>query len=338
MKVLLTGGAGYIGSFTTRALQKKGFEIEILDNLSTGHIESVPAGVRFHNCDLLNSDEVNNILRSTRFEGLIHFAAKSLVGESVADPLKYYQNNVVGSLNLITAAKKNGVENIIFSSTAAVYGNPIGELNEEHPTLPINPYGRSKLAVERILSDSCKAYGIKCIPLRYFNAAGADMDGQLGEDHDPESHLIPLAIGAAFGQRPPLKVFGNDYYTSDGTPIRDYVHVKDLAEAHVSALVSLSERESGYFCPMNVGTGRGSSVLDVIKAVENATGLKVPWSLSPRRAGDPEELVASSAKLKAELNWVPQYSSLEILTESASKWHRLHPNGYKDLQDHSAFI
>lgn len=329
MKVLVTGGAGYIGSFTCRELEAQGFDIEVLDNFSTGHAEALAPGYRVHRCDLLDRESVRSIISEGRYDGIVHFAAKSLVGESVANPSLYYRNNTCGSLNLFEAAKDYSVQNIIFSSTAAVYGEPQSTLNEDHRTLPINPYGRSKLAVENILMDMCAAHGMRCIPLRYFNAAGAAADGSLGEDHNPESHLIPLAIGAALGVRPPLKVFGNDYSTHDGTPIRDYIHVNDLAKAHVLALAALVNQHDGYFRPMNVGTGSGSTVFEVISAVTAATGKEVPWTLSERRAGDPVSLVADSTRLQKELGWKPTASQLANIAETAVAWHSRHPQGYR---------
>lgn len=328
MNVLISGGAGYIGSFCCRSFLERGFSVDVLDDFSTGHRAAVPQGLTVHECNLLDTARVSKIFRHNKYDAVVHFAAKSLVGESATDPLKYYENNVAGTIGLIIQAQMAGIKKFIFSSTAAVYGNPSGNLDESHPTVPINPYGRSKLAVEQVFRDACSAYGLKCIPLRYFNAAGAALDGTTGEDHEPETHLIPLAIQAAFGKRPPLQVFGSDYDTPDGTPIRDYIHVLDLCEAHILALLSLEKQPDGYFRPFNVGTGGGYSVFEVLAAIEAETGKEVPRFVGPRRAGDPVKLVADSSAIKETLGWSPKYSDLKTIVRCASSWHRSHPNGY----------
>lgn len=328
MRVLITGGAGYIGSFAVRAFERAGIRCEVVDDLSTGHFEAIPSGCRLHEIDLLDTSRVMALLEGVRFGAVVHFAAKSLVGESVADPLKYYRNNVIGTLNLVSAARAAGVENFIFSSTAAVYGIPTGPLSEDHPTLPVNPYGRSKLTVENLLADACRAYGLRCIALRYFNAAGAADDGQLGEDHGPETHLIPLAVKAALGTGDPLRLYGTDYPTRDGTAVRDFIHVEDLAEAHVEALKYLFRQRAGYFAPFNVGTGTGHTVREVISAVEQATARPVPVIEEGRRAGDPHSLVADPSALRSTLGWAPRSAQISRIVADAVRWHRRNPSGY----------
>jgi UDP-glucose 4-epimerase len=329
-KVLVTGGAGYIGSHTVKALNEAGHEVSVFDSLQLGHKEAVPSGVRLIVGDLSSPDDIGKALKESQAQGVIHFAALSQVGESVKQPEVYYQNNVVGSLNLIQASKLYGVRSIVFSSTAAVYGNPVGDLNEDHPKNPINPYGKTKLAVEQMLTDMCTApdSNLRAIALRYFNACGASVDGSIGEDHTPESHLIPLVIKAALGKRGQISVFGNDYKTADGTAVRDYIGVQDLADAHIRALTQCEKMTPDKpFDAFNVGTGIGNSVMEVIQAVERVLERPVPYYVVGRRAGDPETLVANSNKLREELGWEPTMT-LEQNIENAARFFTEHPNGY----------
>jgi UDP-glucose-4-epimerase GalE len=326
MRVLVTGGAGYIGSHTTRRLLDQGHQVWVYDNLSAGHEAAVPRG-RLLVGDLRDAGRLEHALAANRIEAVVHFAALALVGESVRDPSRYYLNNLVGSLDLVEAMRRQGVDRIVFSSTCATYGVPARvPITEEVPQQPINPYGHSKLAVEFVLRDHAIAYGWKVAVLRYFNAAGAHPDGSLGEDHDPETHLIPLVIRAAAGQGPGVELFGTDYPTPDGTCVRDYVHVDDLAEAHELALRRLSP---GRPLICNLGTGRGYSVREVIRAVEEVTGLRVPVREAPRRPGDPPALVASALRARELLGWEPRYKDLRGIVETAWNWHRRHPRGYE---------
>ena len=327
MRVLVTGGAGYIGSHTVRLLQASGHEVWVYDNLSLGHRASVPAD-RLIVADLLEPVRLDHALVSRRIEAVVHFAANSLVGQSATDPALYYRNNVVGTLNLLDQLRRHDIRRIVFSSTAATYGIPERvPIAEDAPQRPINPYGNTKLAIERAMIDYAAAYGLGVGILRYFNAAGASPAGDIGEDHDPESHLIPLAIAAALGRRPALQVFGDDYPTPDGTCIRDYIHVDDLASAHLLALEKLTP---GKVVTCNLGTGRGHSVREVIRAVEAVSGRKVPVTMGPRRDGDPPSLVASAARAAEVLGWSPQYRNLEAIVKTAWDWHLPHPRGYDD--------
>jgi UDP-glucose 4-epimerase len=331
MKILITGGAGFIGSFTADLFLKKGNDVTIIDNLSTGHLSAIPEGAEFINADITDYAAVIKAFRQKQFDGLIHFAAKSLVGESVKFPLKYYENNFVGTLNLVKAAIETDIKGLVFSSTAAVYGEPKAELNETHVRSPINPYGNSKLSVEYMIEDAASASKLHAISLRYFNACGCHAEGLKGEDHDPETHLIPLVVGAALGTRPPLQVFGEDYLTPDGTPVRDYIDVNDLAEAHFLALENCRkmENEPGSFDAFNVGTGSGFSVKEVISTAEKVMARKVPHTVGPRRSGDPAKLVAATSKIKNELNWAPKVS-LEESIEAVLKFQNKFPDGYPD--------
>jgi UDP-glucose-4-epimerase GalE len=327
MRILVTGGAGYIGSHAVRYFLSRGHEVWVYDNLSMGHRAAVPAE-RLLVGDLADIAHLDHEVMSRRIEAVVHFAAWTYVGESVREPGKYYQNNLVNTLNFMECLRRNGVWRFVFSSTAATYGNPQHlPIPEDEPQRPINPYGASKLAVERALADYACAYGWGFAALRYFNAAGASADGAIGEDHDPETHLIPLVIQAVLGQRPHIEVFGTDYTTPDGTCIRDYIHVDDLASAHFLALEHLT---SGLQLRYNLGIGRGYSVREVIKAVEEVTGKPVPVKEGPRRPGDPDSLVASSEKIQRELGWQPQYTNLNTIVETAWNWHRTHPKGYND--------
>jgi len=323
MKVCVTGGAGYIGSVVTEYLLEAGHEVVIIDNLSTGHRAAVTEDVTFHEGDLLDDGFIYKVL-ADGIEAVCHFAAFSQVGESVAEPLKYYRNNISGAVSLLGAAKRAGVRFFLFSSTAAVYGEPeIIPIGEDAPLVPVNAYGNTKLAVETMLADCSKAWGLKALSLRYFNAAGATETH--GEDHRPETHLIPLVLDAALGNRGELVVFGTDYDTTDGTCVRDYIHVKDLATAHVLGLEKLAEGVTG---SLNLGNGSGYSVLQVIEAAERATGLEVPRRIGDRRPGDPAVLVASSERAERLLGWKRSYPEIETIIRDAYEWRRAHPRGY----------
>lgn len=326
MAILVTGGAGYIGSHTVSKFQAQGEEVIVLDSLQKGHAEAI-LSPNFYSGDLRDSNLLDQIFNEHSIEAVIHFAADSLVGESVSDPLKYYQNNVASTLNLLTKMKEHGVRQIVFSSTAATYGEPQHTpIEEADPTLPTNPYGETKLAIEKMLHWCDEAYGIHFVALRYFNAAGADPTGRIGEDHHPETHLIPLILQVALGQREKITIFGDDYPTSDGTCVRDYIHVVDLAQAHWLALSKLrTTHKSGIY---NLGNGQGFSVLQVIEAARHVTGHPIPAELGPRRAGDPAVLIASSNLAQEELGWVPKWNRLEQILETAWNWHKSHPQGY----------
>jgi UDP-glucose-4-epimerase GalE len=327
MRILVTGGAGYIGSHAVRLFLARGHDVWVYDNLSEGHRGAAPAD-RLLDGDLADTARLDHALIDRRIEAVVHFAAFAYVGESVENPAKYYRNNLVNTVNLLECMRRAGVGRIVFSSTCATYGIPQQvPITEDEPQRPINPYGRTKLAVEFALGDYARAYGWGYAALRYFNAAGASPQGDIGEDHSPETHLIPLAIQAAQGLRPELSVFGTDYPTPDGTCVRDYIHVDDLAEAHLLALERLSP---GQELRLNLGTGRGYSVREVIQTVEAVTGKKVPYKEAPRRPGDPPVLVASSAKAERELGWKPRYTDLRAIVETAWNWHRRHPRGYND--------
>ncbi len=322
----MTGGAGYIGSHAAKALSRAGFRVVVFDNLAAGHREAVKYG-EFVEGDIGDAGAVGAALDRYEVGAVMHFAAYLDVGESVRDPIKYYRNNVVGALTLLEAMAARSVTSFVFSSTCATYGEPESTpIAETHPQRPINSYGETKLAVERALPHFERAYGIHAIALRYFNAAGADPDGEIGEDHAPEIHIIPRAIDAATGGRG-LLVFGDDYPTPDGTCLRDYVHVTDLADAHVRALESVmaTGRSSAY----NLGTGVPHSVRQVIDAVERAVGRRVPWTLAPRRPGDPAALYAEADKARAELGWAPRFGALDRIVGTAWAWHRDHPHGYR---------
>jgi UDP-glucose-4-epimerase GalE len=327
--VLVTGGAGYIGSHAAKALARAGYAVVVFDNLVAGHREAVRFGDLVVG-DITNREAVRDALRRYRVTGVMHFAAYLDVGESVREPARYYRNNVTGALTVLEAMALEGVSSFVFSSTCATYGEPQETpIDESHPQRPINAYGESKLAVERALPHFERAHGIRSVVLRYFNAAGADPDGELGEDHSPEIHLIPRAIEAALGG-PGLKVFGDDYPTPDGTCLRDYVHVSDLADAHVKALQALDA--SGRSRVYNLGTGRPHSVREVISSVERVTGRPVPWTLAPRRDGDPAVLFAAAQLAQRELRWTPGLAELDRIVDTAWAWHRRHPHGY-DAKD-----
>ena len=323
--VLVTGGAGYIGSHAAKALHGAGYRVIVYDNLVAGHRAAVKYGELVEG-DIADVAALRSVMRTHEVVGVMHFAAFLDVGESVREPIRYYRNNVIGALGVLEAMAAEGVQNFVFSSTCATYGEPIETpITETHPQHPINSYGETKLAVEHALPHLQAAYGIRWVALRYFNASGADPDGEIGEDHSPEIHLIPRAIEAANGGRG-LQVFGDDYPTPDGTCLRDYVHVTDLADAHVRALEAIVETgKSGAY---NLGTGRPHSVREVIDTVERVSGRKVPWTLAPRRPGDPAVLYASPQKAHAELHWTPRYADLETIVRTAWDWHRTHPQGY----------
>lgn len=327
MRILVTGGAGYIGSHAVKLFLSRGHDVWVYDNLSLGHRAAVPAE-RLVVGDLNEWQKLDHLLLMNRIEAVVHFAAFTYVGESVKDPGRYYQSNLVNTLGLMEAMRRHGIGRFVFSSTAATYGVPQRvPITEDEPQQPINPYGTGKLAVEHALADYAAAYGWGFAALRYFNAAGASPDGSIGEDHDPETHLIPLVIYAATGRRPHIEVFGTDYPTPDGTCVRDYIHVDDLAEAHLLALEKLA---SGKGLHYNLGIGRGYSVREVVRCVEEVTGKPVPVKEGPRRAGDPPVLVASSDKIQRELGWRPRYAELRPIVETAWNWHRTHPRGYND--------
>jgi UDP-glucose-4-epimerase GalE len=319
MSILIVGGAGYIGSQTAKQVARAGLEPVVFDNLVYGHRWAVKWGP-FIEADLADAARVRRTLEEHRVSAVIHFAAYTYVGESVTNPRKYFHNNVVNTLNLLDAMVDAGVRDIVFSSTCATYGEPVRvPIDEQHPQNPVNPYGESKLVVEKMLRWYAGAYGLRYAALRYFNAAGADPDGELGEDHAPETHLIPLAIEAALGG-PELSIFGTDYPTPDGSAIRDYIHVSDLADAHLLALRKL--QAGAPELRLNLGTGRGHSVREVVDAVERVSGRKVPARLVDRRAGDPPALVADARQAAALLGWKPQYPDLATIVEHAYRWRR----------------
>ena len=327
MNVLVVGGAGYIGSHCVRQLVAAGHRPVVLDNLVFGHRQAILDDLPFYQADLGDEEAVGRILEREKIELVMHFAAFAYVGESVTDPLKYYFNNVVATLHLLRAMLRHRVTKFVFSSTCATYGIPSQmPIVETLPQAPINPYGQTKLDVENALKALAQAHGLSFAAFRYFNAAGAAADGLIGEQHNPESHLIPLAIEAALGRRPALQVFGNDYPTPDGTCLRDYVHVDDLSRAHIAAFARLEKPGAALF--YNLGTGTPTSVLEVIQAVERVSGLRVPHQFGPRRAGDPPALYADSTKAKTELNWQVEYRTIEPIVATAWKWHSSHPAGY----------
>jgi UDP-glucose 4-epimerase len=326
LRILVTGGAGYIGSHAVRYLLRAGHEVWAYDNLVTGHRQAVPDGLLIVG-DLHEGDKLRALLREHRIEAVMHFAAFALVGESVADPAKYYRNNVVASLSLLEAMRLEGVQRIVFSSTTATYGAPERiPIREDEPQRPINPYGFAKFVVERALADYATAYGLSYAALRYFNAAGAAPEGDLGEDHTPESHLIPITLQVALGQRAKITIFGEDYPTPDGTCIRDYIHVDDLADAHFRALDRLRPGEG---LRLNLGLGTGYSVREVIEACRKVTERPIPEEIGPRRPGDPPELIADSSRAREVLGWEPRYTRLEQIIQTAWKWHVTHPDGYQ---------
>jgi UDP-glucose-4-epimerase GalE len=331
MAVLVTGGAGYIGSHAVRELVRIGHEVVVFDNLSAGHRRAAEIAVgksgRLIEGDIRDGEHLRRTLAGAKIDAVMHFAASLSVADSVKDPIGYYGNNVTGALSVLESMVKAGVHKFVFSSTAAVFGNPERTpIAEDHPTRPINTYGETKLAIERALLHFERAYGLRSIALRYFNAAGADAEGLLGEDHDPELHVIPRALDATVG-RSTFQVFGEDYETPDGTCLRDYIHVSDLAAAHILALEALSAGAASTV--YNLGNGRPTSVREVLDSVERVTGKSVPYTSGPRRPGDPAILYASSDRIKRELGWQPCYEAVDTIVETAWQWRKAHPAGYR---------
>ena len=320
MKILVVGGAGYIGSHMIKRFQNTDHQIEVLDNLSTGFKEN-SQNYKFHMCDLSNKEQVHKILKENKYEMVMHFASSINVGESYDHPMKYYENNVTNTLNLLECMIDLKILNFIFSSTAAVYGEPESiPIKEEQKLSPINPYGKTKSVVESILSDYDKSYGLKYISLRYFNACGAHIDGTIGERHNPETHLIPLILQTASGRRNNFKIYGDDYKTKDGTCIRDYIHVMDIAEAHFLSLEKLIQTQSSDI--YNIGNKQGYSVREIIDVVEDITQTKIPCKISEKRRGDPAELIADNNKITEKLNWRAKYSDLKTIINTAWEWEK----------------
>lgn len=327
MNILVIGGAGYIGSHAVRHLLEHGHSVKVFDNLCLGHAKAVPDGLLIRG-DLANRAEIETALHEHFIEAVMHFAAFASVPESVNEPAKYYANNVVGTINLLDAMRARDVKKIVFSSTCAVYGIPDHvPMTEDTPKAPINPYGFSKLVIEHALADYAHAYGIGYTALRYFNACGAAADGTIGEDHSPENHLIPVCLEVALGKRPQIMMTGTDYPTPDGTCIRDYIHVEDLADAHLKALERIGPGSGKIY---NLGTGKGFSVREVIESTRRVTGHAIPAIEAPRRPGDPPALVAAPSLAKLELDWSAKFTDIDTIIESAWKWHSTHPKGYDD--------
>lgn len=328
MNVLVTGGAGYVGSHAVRLLMRESHDVWVYDNLSRGKRAAVPAD-RLVEGDLHDRDRLAGVLRQKSIDAVMHFAAYAYVGESVTDPAKYYENNFAGTLSLMEAMRSVGVKRIVFSSTCATYGIPeTTPITEDESQRPINPYGFTKLAIERALADYSAAYDWGYAALRYFNASGASPEGDIGEDHDPETHLIPIVLLTALEKRDEVLVFGDDYPTPDGTCIRDYIHVDDLATAHLAALERL---EPGVQLKLNLGTGSGYSVREVIQSCERITGRDIPCRVVGRRAGDPPTLIADASRAQHELEWSPRYTTIDEIVATAWKWHKTHPDGYQTL-------
>lgn len=325
MNVLVTGGAGYIGSATVESLRQRGDNVVVLDNLSVGHPESLDPSVKIYQADLADLDVIGKIIDDHKIEAVVHFAAHASVPESVAKPEKYFQNNVLNTFNVLNLMVKKDVKYFILSSTAATFGEPqYNPIDEAHPQVPANPYGESKLMVEKILAAYDTAYGLKSVCLRYFNAAGGYPER--GEDHTPETHLIPIALQVALGQREKIMMFGSDFPTPDGTCVRDYIHIEDLSQAHLLALDHLAK--GGASERVNLGNGKGYSVKEVVEMTREVTGHPVPAELTGRRAGDPSTLVASSERARRVLGWEPKFGDLRSIVESAWEWHKTHPQGY----------
>jgi UDP-glucose 4-epimerase len=327
MRIFVVGGAGYVGSHCVRRLVAGGHEVTVFDNLSAGHRRAVDPGAAFVQGDLADRAALERVFSAGRFDAAMHFAAFLNVGESVSEPLKYWQNNVANTLTLLQVVQASGVQRFVFSSSCAVYGEPEDlPIVETLPKNPINPYGNTKLTVELMLAHSAPAWGLGSVALRYFNAAGAAVDGSIGEDHDPEIHLIPLVLQVALGVRENIRVFGTDYPTPDGTCVRDYIHVEDLAEAH---LLAVQACEPGRAEAFNVGTGRGHSVLEIVAAARTVTGHPVPLVVTARRPGDPPALYADSDKLRRACGWQPRYLDIHRVIETAWRWHHAHPGGFE---------
>lgn len=325
MKILVTGGAGYIGSHTVEALQKKNFEVLVFDNLVYGHKEAISCPLITG--DLLEKKEVEDVFKKNRIDGVVHFAAYALAGESMTNPAKYFENNLQAGLNLLETMVKYEVKQIVFSSTCAIYGYPEKlPVTEEEEKKPVSVYGESKLMFEKILNWYDRIFGIKNVCLRYFNACGASLEGKIGEDHEPETHIIPLAMKVALGQREKFTLFGEDYRTKDGTCVRDYIHVSDLASAHIKALEYLFKNgESNFF---NVGTGSGYSNKEILERIKKISGVDFKVEIGARRPGDPDAIYADNRKIKKILGWEPQFSDLETIIKSAWNWHRANPQGF----------
>lgn len=329
MAILVLGGAGYIGSHMVDTLLSDGRDVVVVDNLLTGHRAAVPAGVPFYEVDIRDKAALREVFEKENIEQVVHFAASSIVPESMADPLKYFDNNTAGMIALLEVMLEFDVKQIVFSSTAATYGVPEeNPIKETTPQNPINPYGESKLQMEHIMKWADEAYGLKWVALRYFNVAGAKADGSIGEDHPVETHLVPIILQTALGQREKIMMYGDDYNTPDGFNVRDYVHVMDLANAHVLALDYLTKgNDSNQF---NLGSANGFSVKQMVEAAREATGKEIPAEVGPRRAGDPDSLVASSDKAREILGWAPKYDDVKEIIKTAWTWHQKHPNGYED--------
>ncbi|MDB7088125.1 MULTISPECIES: UDP-glucose 4-epimerase GalE [Enterococcus] len=328
MTILVLGGAGYIGSHAVDQLIEKGYDVAVVDNLLTGHRQAVHTDARFYEGDIRDKEFLRGVFQKETIEGVLHFAASSLVGESVEKPLVYFNNNVYGMQVLLEVMHEFDVKRIVFSSTAATYGEPKeSPITEESPTNPKNPYGESKLMMEKMMKWCDEAYGMRYVALRYFNVAGAKNDASIGEDHTPETHLVPIILQVALGQRESLAIYGDDYDTPDGTCIRDYVQVEDLIAAHILALEYLKAgNESNFF---NLGSNKGYSVTEMLEAAREVTGRDIPAKIAPRRAGDPSRLVASSEKARAILGWAPEYTDVKEIIKTAWAWHESHPNGYE---------
>ncbi|WP_282708588.1 UDP-glucose 4-epimerase GalE [Ligilactobacillus sp. Marseille-Q7487] len=330
MSVLVLGGAGYIGSHMVDRLIEKGHDVVVVDNLVTGHRAAVHPDAKFYEGDLADQPFMREIFKENpQVDAVIHFAAFSLVGESMTEPLKYFDNNTAGMIKLLEVMNEFGIKKIVFSSTAATYGIPEKmPIHEDDPQNPINPYGESKLMMEKIMRWADQAYGIKFVALRYFNVAGAKPDGTIGEDHHPETHLMPIVLEVAMGKRDKLMIFGDDYDTQDGTNVRDYVHPFDLADAHILAVEYLrAGNDSNAF---NLGSSTGFSNLEILKAAREVTGKEIPAEIGPRRGGDPDKLIAASDKAREVLGWQPQFDDIHKIIQTAWNWHTSHPNGYND--------
>ena len=331
MTVLVLGGAGYIGSHTVDRLVEKGFDVAVVDNLVTGHRAAVNTQARFYYGDVRDTNFLEQVFTTEKIDSVVHFAAFSVVPESMRVPLKYFDNNTAGMINLLEVMERHNVKQIVFSSTAATYGEPKQiPIKETDPQVPTNPYGESKLAMEKIMHWADLAYGIKFVALRYFNVAGAKADGTIGEDHHPETHLVPIILQVAAGERDELKIFGSDYPTKDGTNVRDYVHVVDLADAHILALAYLAK--GGASDAFNLGSATGFSNQEILEAARKVTGQPIPATEAPRRPGDPAILIAASDKARATLGWQPQYDNIQEIIRTAWNWKQSHPHGYGEAK------
>ncbi|GGD13080.1 UDP-glucose 4-epimerase GalE [Pontibacillus salipaludis] len=329
MSILVLGGAGYIGSHAVAQLVDRGYDVVVVDSLETGHRDAIHSEATFYNGDIRDREWLRGVFQQEEIQSVIHFAANSLVGESMEDPLKYFDNNVYGTQVLLQVMNEFGVKKIVFSSTAATYGEPdVVPITEDMVTNPTNTYGETKLTMEKMMKWCDKAYGIQFVSLRYFNVAGARQTAEIGEDHHPESHLIPIVLQVALGQRDHITIFGDDYNTHDGTCVRDYIHVEDLIDAHIHAVEYLDNGgESNVF---NLGSSQGFSVKEIVDTAREVTGHEIPAKMGPRRAGDPSKLIASSHKAKSILGWEPKRTSIHQIIEDAWRWHQQHPNGYND--------